>query len=313
MKDLVSSVSLLLISIWMVISSSSWLVYWVGMELSTLIFIPLLVSEWSSSGFVSSFKYFTIQSVGSSLFLFSVLLSEVTHLSTLTDSVMIGSMMMKLGLFPFIGWVFHVGETISWSKFFILSTVQEVIPLVTIFQLNSKWVGFISLYSLIILTVIQLQTLSVRTMVIISSLVNLSWITLASMISKESLGFYLMIYTLMVWGLATSVSTVVTLSTTSFGLSTSHTKSMVIMFSFMSMGIPPFGVFLPKVEILEELIDQFPTLSVLLLVQTSFLSMIYLKLLIKMKLSVTPHSLPLISMMVGMLFPNSLSLLVWWG
>jgi hypothetical protein len=79
----------------LILSSDNWFRVWLGFELSLLTFLPLFVG--SSLIVEALVKYFLVQAGGSSVFALSFLLP----IGEVSDSLLVFSMCLKLGVFPF--------------------------------------------------------------------------------------------------------------------------------------------------------------------------------------------------------------------
>nr|UTT72578.1 NADH dehydrogenase subunit 2 [Campanulotes compar] len=285
-------------SVVVTLSSSSWLVCWMMMEVSSFFFIPIIYGLWSLSSAVSSMKYFFVQSIGSSVFLFSILwdsvpfggwewVSEEKEMGVITCL----SMMFKLGVFPFMGWMVQISENLSWSKFFLLSSIQEVIPLLMISKFGSSEgiIFFFVCLGMFVLVMFCFSSYSIHWMMMVSSLFNVGWMVVAALLSKESLIFFFFVYFSMLyvffWVLdeIVSIGSMTTLS--SFSVFKGG-KTVFLFFVFMMMGIPPLGNFLGKVEVLTSMISEdMIWMSVYFVFMSSVFMFLYLKISLSISMS----------------------------
>jgi NADH-ubiquinone oxidoreductase chain 2 len=67
-------VLVLLLSVFMIISSPSWLGAWVGLEVNLMSFIPMILSRGVLTRIESCIKYFLVQAFSSLLLLLSLLI-----------------------------------------------------------------------------------------------------------------------------------------------------------------------------------------------------------------------------------------------
>ena len=92
------------------------------LELSMLLFI--LVIYLGKVSLESCFKYFMVQSFSSVLFLFCFL-----SVNSLTYFIVVFSILIKLGIFPFHQWMISLCDKLDWDNIYYLITVQKIIPL----------------------------------------------------------------------------------------------------------------------------------------------------------------------------------------
>jgi NADH-ubiquinone oxidoreductase chain 2 len=110
-----------------VISSPSLFISWIGLELNTLAFLPLLLSKKSKLAREASIKYFLTQTLASVLILVGGLWFLASGgLATLT--LLLG-LRIKLGAAPFHRWVLSIAEARGWIPLFALLTIQKINPL----------------------------------------------------------------------------------------------------------------------------------------------------------------------------------------
>lgn len=80
-------------------------------------------------------KYFIVQSIGSSVFLWAVGL-ETAGFGRISEAVIGGALRLKLGIAPFQRWFVRVLSTIGWELVFMASTLQKVLPVFLIRSLK---------------------------------------------------------------------------------------------------------------------------------------------------------------------------------
>nr|YP_009128476.1 NADH dehydrogenase subunit 2 [Streptocephalus sirindhornae]AJP09648.1 NADH dehydrogenase subunit 2 [Streptocephalus sirindhornae] len=161
----------LLLSYLIMLSSESWLGLWLGLELNSLSFIPILIGLSKEV----SLKYFLVQSFGSVLFLLGIFNPSFSILSSL-------GLLLKTGVAPLHFWVISVTKNMSWSLLMILLTTQKLGPL-----LGLAMSGFSSLMVIILSALLGslggfIQS-NMRLIITFSSIAHLSWllINLSSM------------------------------------------------------------------------------------------------------------------------------------
>nr|YP_010853508.1 NADH dehydrogenase subunit 2 [Tritonia iocasica]WGM82634.1 NADH dehydrogenase subunit 2 [Tritonia iocasica] len=184
------------------VSSSNWLVCWVGVELSFLGLMPLLISDSTlfSLSKESSMKYFCVQAMGSGLLLCGGVLVFMLpmELGVLPESIFAFSLIVKLGVFPMHFWVPSVVSGLSWVPMFLMLTWQKLPPFLFMVNLleNSSWLGEVLLVvgggSAIIGAIIGLNQTKVAPMLGASSIAHSGWVLVGAVYG--SLWTYFLIY-----------------------------------------------------------------------------------------------------------------------
>lgn len=192
----------LLLSVFIVISSPSWLGSWVALEVNLISFIPIILRRGVVTSVESCIKYFLVQAFSSLLLILAVLLSvsEGFTLEWIFDTsgslLLIIGLLIKLGAAPFHFWFPAVSAGIGWGQNFILITLQKIGPLVL---LNYVW-GLSPM--LIILVALRtyvgrvggLNQTSLRKLLAYSSINHLGWIMVGSCFGLKFTIVYFIIY-----------------------------------------------------------------------------------------------------------------------
>ena len=115
------------------LSSSNWLICWVGIEVTFLGLIPLLVSSERSFFRLrkeSSIKYFCIQALGRGILLFRgiTLFILPVDLGVFPSILFLVRLLIKLGVFPTHFWVPGVVSGLSIFSIFLVLTWQKIVP-----------------------------------------------------------------------------------------------------------------------------------------------------------------------------------------
>nr|YP_009378968.1 NADH dehydrogenase subunit 2 [Nembrotha kubaryana]ARI43834.1 NADH dehydrogenase subunit 2 [Nembrotha kubaryana] len=229
------------------LSSSNWLICWVGMELSFLGAIPLMLSD---SGFLSMskesvMKYFCIQALGSGLLLVGGIMYYMSPGNFwLGEFFFMGGLFTKLGVFPMHFWVPGVTAGLNWFPMFVMLAWQKLPPFAFLINLleGSEWMktvllvfgGLSSLFG----GLIGINQTSVRAMLGSSSIVHTGWACMGAV--SGGLWTYYFIY-------CVSFFVLVML----FLLS----EELIAGFSLLSLsGLPPFISFAGKWVVLKNLL-----------------------------------------------------------
>nr|UTN43119.1 NADH dehydrogenase subunit 2 [Penenirmus auritus] len=299
-------------SIMLCLSSSSWFLMWVSIELSTFSFIPLMVSNDSKSKLISSWKYYVIQSVSSVVLMFCFLFPGSNET---VSAGLVCALLVKMGMHPFSGWVIHVGGNLGWWGIYMLSTLQKAVPTVIVSKLwiYSTHFSISSVICCLLGFSFLVLMHSIQWAILYSSVFNISWMLAGSVSGSEEMVFYYMVYIYQLWVLFLTMKKGELTSTMRNSSVKVEAPALVLCFFFL-MGIPPLGMFLPKINILStlwgsELYLLFSSLTIL----TSFTFIMYLKLFVNKLISPTGEKLgslnPWLSVSALMVIPLGFSLL----
>nr|YP_009350089.1 NADH dehydrogenase subunit 2 [Homoiodoris japonica]AKK32251.1 NADH dehydrogenase subunit 2 [Homoiodoris japonica] len=226
------------------ISSSNWIICWVGLELSFMGAIPLLLADSSfiSLSKESVMKYFCVQAMGSGLLMLGGILFYMSPgTSNLSELVFILALFMKLGVFPLHFWVPSVTAGLNWTPMFILLAWQKIPPFALLANIleNTQWMKTpILLFgglSALAGALIGLNQTSTRAMLGSSSIAHTGWACVGA--TFGNLWAYFFIYCL------------------SFALlmifCMMNEEFMMSMGILSLSGLPPFVMFIGKWSILK--------------------------------------------------------------
>jgi len=185
------------------VSSSNWVICWVGLELSFLGVIPLLLRDRSflSLRKESVIKYFCIQALGSGLLILGgVLFYIIPEVSEFSDLLFVRSLFIKLGVFPIHFWVPRVTSGLNWFPLFLLLGWQKIPPFIFLVNIseNSHWLGrvitILGGVRAMVGAIIGLNQTSFRAILGGSSIVHTGWGCIGSVFG--GLWFYFTVYCL---------------------------------------------------------------------------------------------------------------------
>jgi len=249
------------LGIFVCISSCRWLYIWIGLEINLLSFIPLIICGSNDIESEGAIKYFLVQSLGSSLILvsyfsFMIFLVGFTYGFKLYSWILICSLIVKIGMFPFHYWLPQVINRASWFNCFLVSVVQKIAPsFVMCFILQGE--GFI-----LIIVLGSLGSLfggfngigqrQLRIILAYSSIGHLGWIMCSIYFSFYAFIYYYIIYSFISSGLILLLSVcpfkVVNLSRLNY---IPLSFIIFISLSFLSIsGLPPFLGFYSKLLVI---------------------------------------------------------------
>nr|BEI62451.1 NADH dehydrogenase subunit 2 [Ixodes nipponrhinolophi] len=236
----------LILSIFISLSSTFWFSLWMSLEINMLIFIPIM----NSKNFLSSnsmLNYYVIQSMSSSVFLFSSIMSSMFPNQVFNLMMMI-TMLIKLGAAPFHAWFPQISEGLNFFPFFILSSLQKIIPLHIISMINSYMLIPFIIMSSMVGSLGGLNQTSFKKILAFSSISHLSWIMSLILINQNFWVTYFIVYTLILM----KIISLLKKNNSLFIMNSNSMKmtmfSKILLFSFfLSLGgLPPFLGFFTK-------------------------------------------------------------------
>nr|AML26463.1 NADH dehydrogenase subunit 2 [Staphylinidae sp. BMNH 1274656] len=240
---------ILMSSISITISSYSWLMMWIALEINMLSIIPLM--NYSKNMFMteSSLKYFIVQSMASSLLLLSIIMMTMNN-SYNISLLMNSALLIKMGSAPFHYWFPEVMEGQKWSMVFNLLTIQKISPIMLLnYNMNMPYfMMIIIILNMLVSMFMGLNQVSMRKILTFSSINHIGWMIAAILFMKTIWMMYFIVYTFMLLNLILIfnkfniyyVKQLIKINLPPF-------FKMILMFNFFSMGgLPPFLGFLPK-------------------------------------------------------------------
>nr|QKE61546.1 NADH dehydrogenase subunit 2 [Dipseliopoda sp. AJB-2020] len=260
------------------ISSISWLSMWIGLEINLLSFIPLM-SENSLMSSEAMMKYFLIQTLGSSLFLYAfIMMMMFINIKLMNILYMYISLLLKIGSAPFHFWFPMVIEGLSWLNSLILMTWQKLTPLILISYIFNENILIMSIIlSLMIGSILGLNQTSIRKLMAYSSISHMGWLLSSLLISNLMMIFYFIIYSFM------SISIIFMFDMYNISMinqlySNFSFNKMNYLFSLNILsygGLPPFIGFFPKWFIIQYLTSINHFLLAFLLIIFSLINLFY--------------------------------------
>nr|YP_010996932.1 NADH dehydrogenase subunit 2 [Dendrodoris krusensternii]WPH63916.1 NADH dehydrogenase subunit 2 [Dendrodoris krusensternii] len=230
------------------VSSSSWIICWVGLELSFLGVIPLLLSDTSYSSLSKEavVKYFCVQALGSAfLMLGGCMVYSSFYVSWLFYSVFFLGLFMKLGLFPMHFWVPSVVSGLSWFPIFLLLGWQKLPPFALLINFSEYYYWFSPVLlifgglSALVGAVIGLNQSSFRAMLGSSSIAHTGWVCLGVVYGGVWIYFGIYCTSLILLMVFSFLGDELLVSMSILGLS----------------GLPPFLMFIGKWSVLKSALE----------------------------------------------------------
>nr|AAF02994.1 NADH dehydrogenase subunit II [Anablepsoides stagnatus] len=289
------------------ITSSHWLLAWMGLEINTFAIIPFMTQKYNPRAMEATIKYFIIQTTAATMLLFASIsnawltgqwdILQMIHPLPLTMISI--ALALKLGLAPMHAWFPEVLQGLTLPTGLILSTWQKLAPFSLLLQLPSN--NPMLLTTLGLLSIMMggwggLNQTQLRKILGYSSVAHLGWMVLILqyMPSLSFLAFTM--YIILTFSMFLTFW--FNQSNTINALSTSWTKTPILSaitpLILLSLGgLPPLTGFLPKWMILSELTKQELNLIATTAALSALLSLyFYLRLSYAMTLTSSPNNLP---------------------
>lgn len=235
----------------MFLNCSSFIQYWVLLELNIIFFIFIIVSS-NSYGenirfFTKNFYYFLIQTLGSFIFLFSILISSIEFF--FTDMFVTLSIILKIGLYPTHFWVYEISNYLSCLRFNFLVTFQKLPSFIIFFNLNLNFVLFYLFLNIISGSIIIFFSTKLKNLVISSSLYNMVWIFLIFLL--RPLLFFLFFFNFFYFNLILTKEKFIA----QLNFTLNRWRTIIFLSMTMLIGLPPLRIFFFKIYVLEILIS----------------------------------------------------------
>nr|AXO78617.1 NADH dehydrogenase subunit 2 [Sinanodonta woodiana]AXO78660.1 NADH dehydrogenase subunit 2 [Sinanodonta woodiana] len=261
---------LLMFSTLLAITSTNTMFTWMMMELNMMVFTPLICLLGSTNEADTSIKYLVPQSLASSLFLMSIIMTSYWPYSNVMASI---SLLMKAGSAPFHTWFPAVMYSINLMAGFLMMTWQKLIPLFMIMNTQLSYPPLILMSAAITSlwgSVAGLNQTNMMSLLTFSSIAHLSWLISASILNPNTFLFYFAIYTLTLLPIFL-VMQIFNKKTHKAMLQSSvniHPK-MILTLNLLSLaGMPPFAMFSAKIPIIIMMTKSLPILAVMLISTT---------------------------------------------
>nr|AGO28130.1 NADH dehydrogenase subunit 2 [Sphedanolestes impressicollis] len=277
--------SIMIMGTLLTVSSQTWLGMWMGLELNMVSFIPLIYKEKMKSTYESCMIYFLIQSMGSIIMLFSVLMNSFSMNSPYMGEEVFSmtlamSMFIKMGAPPFHFWFPEITEKMTWPACFMLMTWQKVAPmyiLSCIIDMCLYMIYFMIPVMVITGSIGGLNQTSIRKIMSYSSMDHMGWMIVCMKFYNTLWIFYFFIYTVILASMIFTFWFHSSFYINQYSIkSMSYSNKMTIMILFLSLGgLPPFLGFLPKFIVIQLMIT-FESYSIsLILVLTTLITLFY--------------------------------------
>nr|YP_009543423.1 NADH dehydrogenase subunit 2 [Gobiopterus lacustris]AYU71243.1 NADH dehydrogenase subunit 2 [Gobiopterus lacustris] len=288
------------------LTSTHWLVAWMGLEVNTLAILPLMARPHHPRSTEAATKYFLTQATAAATLLFGSIsnawLSGQWDIQMLThpvpSTIIILALSLKIGLAPLHTWLPEVLQGLDLSTGLLMSTWQKLAPMALLLQIPTDTphlLTFLGVMSTLVGGWGGLNQTQLRKILAYSSIAHLGWMILILQFSPSLTALALATYLVM----TSSIFLIFKMNntTTISSLTTSWAKAPLITTTapliLLSLGgLPPLTGFMPKWLILQELTKQQLPLVATITALSALLSLyFYLRLCYSMALTVAPNNL----------------------
>nr|YP_010335526.1 NADH dehydrogenase subunit 2 [Leiognathus brevirostris]UNI91565.1 NADH dehydrogenase subunit 2 [Leiognathus brevirostris]BAQ20826.1 NADH dehydrogenase subunit 2 [Nuchequula nuchalis] len=286
------------------LTSSHWLMAWMGLEINTLAIIPLMSQHHHPRATEAATKYFLTQATAAAIMLFSATLNawltglwhiqELTH--PMTTTMMLTALALKLGLAPIHSWMPDVMQGLDLLTGLVMSTWQKLAPFILLIQIQPnapQTITALGLLSTLIGGWGGLNQTQLRKILAYSSIAHLGWMALIMQFSSTLALLTLLTYFIM--SIATFMLFKTNKTTTINTLALSSTKlpmmTAIAPLLLLSLGgLPPLTGFMPKWMIIQELTKQdLAPLATIAAISALLSLFFYLRLSYNMTLTMFPN------------------------
>nr|ATN42484.1 NADH dehydrogenase subunit 2 [Calophya schini] len=259
------------------VTSQSWTLIWVSLEINLLSFIFLLLIKHTPTSAEAGMKYFMIQSLGSLILLTAMTMNMFFNNEFSPMAVTpLAALMVKSGVAPLHTWTPNIISNFPWVNFMLFLTAQKIVPVIIMFSswFNILWI--IIMINIMIGSIGGILQSSFKKMMLFSSINNVGWMML-SMSSIVMFTLFLSVYFIMNLVMIKFISK--NSMTWIVQIKSFNLYSKLVFFSLMcSMsGIPPFLGFMPKWMIIKKIHSTLPLLTMISLISSVVTLFFYFK------------------------------------
>nr|WNH37513.1 NADH dehydrogenase subunit 2 [Fundulus majalis] len=287
-------------------ASSHWLLAWMGLEINTLAFLPLMCQPHHPRAAEATTKYFLTQAAGAAMLLFASLTNAwmtgqwaLEFMNDPVSSILITmALALKIGLAPLHAWLPEVLQGLDLITGLILSTWQKLAPfclLVQIYPPNTNLLLIMGLASILIGGWGGLNQTQLRKVLAYSSIAHLGWMMLVLQFSTSLAFMSLLLYFVIAFTLFLCLKLNNSTNINSLAMSWSKAPviSSILPIVLLSLGgLPPLSGFMPKWLILQELTNQDLIPLATLAALSALLSLyFYMRISYAMTLTMSPNVL----------------------
>nr|YP_009001934.1 NADH dehydrogenase subunit 2 [Cynoglossus itinus]AFC88391.1 NADH dehydrogenase subunit 2 [Cynoglossus itinus] len=249
------------------LSSTSWLMAWMGLEINTMAIIPIIARKHHPRATEAATKYFLIQAPAAATILFCAIANawitgqwEINQMSmNLPTALILISLAMKMGMAPVHSWLPDVLQGLDLMTALALSTWQKLAPLSILVQLHSTHSSLLVIMGM--LSILMggwggLNQTQTRKILAYSSITHMGWMLLILQFMPNLTLLAFVIYVLMTSSLFMILNQNNALSINKLPILSTYSPILCTLMPLILLslgGLPPFTGFIPKWLIIKEL------------------------------------------------------------
>nr|BAK42071.1 NADH dehydrogenase subunit 2 [Ctenolucius hujeta] len=288
------------------LTSSHWLLAWMGLEINTLAIIPLMARHRHPRAVEATTKYFLTQATAAAMILFASTTNawftgewDIIYMHhPIATKILIMALALKMGLAPLHFWLPEVLQGISLTTGLVLSTWQKLAPLALLFQVAHAAEPLLLLTLGLSSTLIGgwggMNQTQLRKILAYSSIAHLGWLIIVINIAPQLALITLIVYIIMTSALFLAFELTKSTMTSTLALAWTKNPTMAATTTLVLLslgGLPPLTGFIPKWLILQELTKQgYPVISTLIALTALLSLFFYTRLCYTMALTITPST-----------------------
>lgn len=262
--------SFYILGIFLFYGSNTLFSFWILIELNLLFFLVVVYLFQGKDLEFFSYRlfYFLVQSLGSVLFLLSILLQRL-DLDHSFDLVLVFSLILKIGLYPGTFWVFQMGCFFSFRTMYYLLVFQKIPLFILLFTLSPLFLEAVLILSFIYGSLYLFFSKSLRDVFIRSSIASTFWVFYLFLSRANSFFFFLFFYSLILFLI------LFIRSKSPEGICNSKNfNSLLSILTFIFLcGLPPMSLFFFKIELIHFLTFGWSVISLFFVFLFRFISL----------------------------------------
>nr|YP_001650763.1 NADH dehydrogenase subunit 2 [Solenostomus cyanopterus]BAF74887.1 NADH dehydrogenase subunit 2 [Solenostomus cyanopterus]BBU25684.1 NADH dehydrogenase subunit 2 [Solenostomus cyanopterus] len=301
---LLTTLSCLGLGTLMTVSSSNWLLAWMGLEVSTMAILPIMSKLHHPRAVEATTKYFLVQAAAAATMLFASLINAnasgdwnlTATNEPLAAFLLTSALSLKLGIAPLHTWMPEVLQGLDLVTALIVSTWQKLAPFSLLVQCNAphQLTLILGVTSILVGGWGGLNQTQTRKILAYSSIAHLGWMIVVSSISPSLSFFTLILYFSMTTTMFMSLhlSNGLNINTLASVWTKNPFVAATLPLVLMSLaGLPPLSGFSPKWMIISELANQSLIMLASSIALAALISLFfYLRLSYYSALTLTPNS-----------------------
>nr|WJR82413.1 NADH dehydrogenase subunit 2 [Rhipicephalus microplus] len=265
---------IIVITVLISLSSNSWFIYWLMMEMNMMSFIPLM-NNYKLKNLNAMITYFVVQAFSSSLFFISAFQYNMMQIEFFLFLINV-SILIKLGMIPFHLWLISISEMLHFNSILILLTMQKIIPLLIAEKfMNNSLIPLFTM-STFFASFLAMKHKLMKKILIFSSISHQGWI-LCLLVKKFNFWIaYLMLYFIIFFNIIKIFNkhSIIFFSDFMKKKMKTEIKIKMIMLMMSLGGMPPFlGFFMKIVSIY--LLMSLNLIFIFMLILSSLLNLFF--------------------------------------